>query len=107
MKRTLSTLLLIAAPLFAEVKYLKNFTLIDGSGKAPVANAAMVIDNGRITAVGASASVKAPAGAQTIDLAGKYVMPGIINLHGHLGNTIGLVQDPKLPPSSAWEATRT
>ncbi|HVP46782.1 MAG TPA: amidohydrolase family protein, partial [Bryobacteraceae bacterium] len=28
-------------------------------------------------------------------LAGKYIMPGIINLHGHLGNTVDLTQDPK------------
>ena len=30
-----------------------------------------------------------------MDLKGKYVMPGIINLHGHVGNVMGLVQDPK------------
>ncbi|MBV8820070.1 MAG: amidohydrolase family protein, partial [Acidobacteriaceae bacterium] len=38
---------------------------------------------------------KAPAGAETIDLRGKFVMPGIINLHGHLGNVVDLTQDPK------------
>jgi len=37
--------------------------------------------------------LQAPAGAQTVDLTGKYVMPGIINLHGHLGNTVDLTQD--------------
>ena len=31
----------------------------------------------------------------TVDLAGKFVMPGIINLHCHLGNTVDLAQDPK------------
>jgi imidazolonepropionase-like amidohydrolase len=45
--------------------------------------------------VGPKAQLKAPAGAQTISLAGKYVMPGIINLHGHLGNVVELTQDPK------------
>src|ERR1700682_5877746 len=30
-----------------------------------------------------------------MDLTGRYVMPGIINLHGHIGNVIGLKQDPK------------
>ena len=38
---------------------------------------------------------KASVGRKTMDLKGKYVMPGIINLHGHIGNVIGLVQDPK------------
>src|SRR5690242_19770138 len=81
--------------LHGEVKVLKNFTLIDGTGKSTAAASAMVIDNGRITWVGPSAQVKAPAGAETIDLSGKFVMPGIINLHGHLGNTVDLQQDAK------------
>ena len=87
--------LLSAVSASAEVKVLKNFTLIDGKGGQPLANAAMVIDNGRITYAGPVAGLKPPAGAETMDLAGKFVMPGIINLHGHLGNTIDLVQDPK------------
>ena len=45
--------------------------------------------------VGPQAQLKAPAGAQVTHLAGKFVMPGIINLHGHLGNTLDLAQDPK------------
>ncbi len=87
--------LLLTTTAFAETKVLKNFTLIDGVGKAPVSNAAIVIVDGKITAAGPQASIKAPAGAETIDLAGKYIMPGIINLHGHLGNVVGLTQDPK------------
>lgn len=85
---------LIAASAFGETKVLRNFTLIDGSGRAPVANAALVITDGRITWAGRAGRMKAPANAETIDLSGKFVMPGIINLHGHLGNTKGLVQDP-------------
>lgn len=83
---------LVALPLAAEVKVLKNFTLIDGTGKTPVAAAAMIIDNGRISWVGTTAQLKAPAGAEVVDLAGKFVMPGIINLHGHLGAVVELTQ---------------
>src|SRR5262245_27364532 len=79
----------------AQTTILKNFTLIDGSGGPPRPNASMVIVDGRIQSVGPVAQVKVPAGAQTIDLAGKFVMPGIINLHGHVGNTVDLAQDPK------------
>ena len=88
-------LLAISLPLCAEVRVFKNFTLIDGTGRQPAANSAMIVDNGRITWVGPVGQLKAPAGAETLDIAGKFVMPGIINLHGHLGNTLGLVQDPK------------
>jgi imidazolonepropionase-like amidohydrolase len=87
--------LLLALCLHAEVRAFKNFTLIDGTGRAPVASAAMVIDNGRIQWVGPASQLKVPAGAQTVDLGGKFVMPGIINLHGHLGNIVGMTEDAK------------
>src|SRR5690242_17723395 len=79
----------------AETTVLDGFTLIDGTGRPPVANAALIIVDGRIQWAGPHAQLKVPAGAQVTHLAGKYVMPGIMNLHGHLGNTIGLAQDPK------------
>src|SRR5690349_783679 len=79
----------------AEVKVLKNFTLIDGTAKPPAAASAMIVDNGRIKWVGAASALKAPAGAEVVDLAGAYVMPGMINLHGHVGNTIDLEQNYK------------
>ena len=85
---------LIAATAFGETKVLRNFTLIDGAGGPPVANAALVITDGRIVWAGPASRAKAPANAEAIDLTGKYVMPGIINLHGHVGNTRGLAQDP-------------
>ena len=85
----------LIAPLSAEVKVLKNFTLIDGTGHAPAAGSAMIVDNGRISWIGRAGELKAPDGAETVDLAGKFVMPGIINLHGHLGNVVDLKQDRK------------
>ncbi len=93
MNKLLLLFSLVALGLHAEVKVLKNFTLIDGTGRAPVAHAAMIIDNGKISWVGTTANLKAPSGAQVIDLTGRYVMPGLINLHGHLGAVIGLKQD--------------
>src|SRR5258708_37301230 len=80
---------------FAEVKVLKNFTLIDGTGKAAIADVGMVIDNGRITRIGSAANIKPPAGAEGIDLTGKFVMPGIINVHAHDGNTVDMPQNAK------------
>jgi len=82
--------------LHAEVRVLRNFTLIDGTGRPAAPNSAMIIDNGRIRWVGPAAGLMVPAQAAVTDLSGKFVMPGIINLHGHLGNAVGLAQDPKL-----------
>jgi|SRR5579871_5919221 imidazolonepropionase-like amidohydrolase len=88
-------LAVVALPALGEVKALKNFTLIDGSGGPAIGGAAMLIDNGRITWIGSAGRLNAPADAEVIDLSGKFVMPGIINLHGHVGSTVDLKQDPK------------
>jgi imidazolonepropionase-like amidohydrolase len=84
-----------ATTLVAQVKVLKNFTLIDGTGHAELPNAAMILDNGRIAWVGPTAKLKPPPSAPVTDLQGKYMMPGIIDLHVHLGATIGLEQNEK------------
>jgi imidazolonepropionase-like amidohydrolase len=73
----------------------RGFTLIDGNGGAPLADAALVLQDGRITWVGPVADLKAPPGAAVQDLAGKYVMPGIIDLHTHIAESDGITQDPK------------
>ena len=88
-----SVVALGCAQLFAETKLLTNVTLIDGTGKAAQPGMSIEITDGKITAV--SNKIQAKPGTQTIDLSGKYAMPGIINLHGHLGAVLGLVQDPK------------
>jgi imidazolonepropionase-like amidohydrolase len=97
MRRILFTALFAfaAGAALAETTVLDGFTLIDGTGRAPVANAAVIIVDGRIHWSGPQSQLKIPAGAQVTHLAGKFVMPGIINLHGHLGNTVDLTQDPK------------
>ena len=75
--------LVVLLPASAEIKVFKNFTLIDGTGNPAIAQVAMIIDNGRITHIGSVQRTQVPEGAQVIDLDGKFVMPGIINLHGH------------------------
>jgi imidazolonepropionase-like amidohydrolase len=66
--------------------------VIDGTGGAPIANATVLISNGRIDRVGPTASLKVPAGATRIDVSGKTIIPGLVNAHGHLGHG-----DSKLP----------
>src|SRR5215468_4133755 len=67
----------------AQVTVLKGATLIDGSGAAPQSNVTIVMENGRLRDIGTG--VSAPAGATVIELAGKFVVPGSINGHGHVG----------------------
>ncbi|MDH4063215.1 MAG: amidohydrolase family protein [Acidobacteriota bacterium] len=59
--------------------------LILGTGGAPIEGGAFLVENGRFTAVGRAAAVTAPAGAARVNLAGKTVMPAMINVHVHIG----------------------
>ena len=68
--------------------------LINGTGGAVIDNAAFVVEGGRFTQVGRSDAVKVPADAARVDLAGKTVIPAIIDSHVHLSdNRDALVQD--------------
>ncbi len=58
-------------------------TLIDGTGAAPVPDAAIVIKDGRITAAGPRAKVKVPHDANIIDAKGKTILPGLWDMHAH------------------------
>ncbi len=66
--------------------------VIDGTDKAPIENATILVRGGKILAVGAASNVTVPPGAQRVPLAGKTVIPGLINAHGHVGNTVGMEQ---------------
>ena len=57
-------------------------TVWDGTGAAAVMNATILVDGGRILGIGADVDV--PGGATEIDLSGKYVIPGLIEAHGHV-----------------------
>ncbi|HEX4026170.1 MAG TPA: amidohydrolase family protein [Rhizomicrobium sp.] len=91
----LLALLAITVPALAETTVLKNVTVIDGTGAAPQPNSAIVMTDGKIAWVGPVSGLKAPAGATVKDLSGKFVMPGIIDSHVHLGMMHDVTQDEK------------
>src|SRR5262245_45251423 len=65
---------------------LTGATLIDGTGADPVRDAAIVIDGDRIAAAGARRELSWPADATVIDVAGRTVLPGLIDAHDHLAS---------------------
>ncbi|HUE81546.1 MAG TPA: amidohydrolase family protein [Pyrinomonadaceae bacterium] len=66
-----------------EAILVRNGLLIDGTGKAPLEHASILIERGRFTKI-TSGNLKAPAGARIIDATGKTVLPGLIDMHAHL-----------------------
>jgi imidazolonepropionase-like amidohydrolase/Tol biopolymer transport system component len=63
-----------------------------------IENGTIVVEANRITAVGPSSSVQVPAGARRIDVKGKTIMPGIIDVHAHLGGeSDGLLAESSWP----------
>ena len=73
----------------APVIALAHTRVIDGTGAPARENQVIVIRGGNIAAVGNAASIQIPAGAVTIDLAGRSVMPGLVMMHEHLYYTTG------------------
>jgi imidazolonepropionase-like amidohydrolase len=61
--------------------------LLTGERRPPIEDSALVVNDGRITAAGPRATIKAPAGATVIDVRGKTIMPALVDAHSHLGYT--------------------
>jgi len=64
---------------------LVGATLISMKGDEVIPNATILIEKNRIKEAGPSSSVSIPAGATKVDVAGKYIMPGMIDVHAHVG----------------------
>jgi imidazolonepropionase-like amidohydrolase len=63
---------------------LANVLLIDGTGGEPRPGQTVLIRDGKIVQAGPAGSVRVPAGAHTMDLAGHTVIPGIVGMHDHM-----------------------
>jgi imidazolonepropionase-like amidohydrolase len=83
---------------------IRGGTVLPMTGPA-IPNGTVVIRGGKIVAVGANVAI--PAGAEIVDAAGKYVMPGVIDAASHIGieaNDLNEPTDPMTPQNRAWES---
>jgi imidazolonepropionase-like amidohydrolase len=69
---------------------LTGARVIDGRADAPIANATIVVRDGRIAAIGPAATVAIPSGARKVDVAGATVIPGLISAHAHVSDVQGV-----------------
>jgi imidazolonepropionase-like amidohydrolase len=69
------------------VTVFEGARVIVGDGRAPIENATFIVSGNRFTQVGRAADARIPAGAARVNLAGKTVMPTLIDTHTHLSQT--------------------
>jgi imidazolonepropionase-like amidohydrolase len=62
---------------------LVGATLVDGDGGAPIPNSVVILRGDRIEAAGPRATTRIPRGARTVDVAGKWITPGLVDAHVH------------------------
>ena len=84
----LSTSHIGAQPAASRVTILKAARLLDGTGGKPITPGAIKIEDDKITQV--SSQIDVPAGAQLVDLGSATLLPGLIDLHTHLTNRMGV-----------------
>ncbi|MBA3658483.1 MAG: amidohydrolase family protein [Gemmatimonadales bacterium] len=77
---------------------LVGATLIDGSGRAPTRDAVVVVRGGKIVAAGPRADIEIPPKLRQVDLAGRWIIPGLIDAHAHVARW-------SLPRYLAWGVT--
>ena len=72
----------------AKLQAFVGARIIDGGGQA-IDNGVIVVRDGRIDSIGPASSVPPPAGAAVVDLAGKFIIPGLISTHVHISDAQG------------------
>jgi imidazolonepropionase-like amidohydrolase len=71
----------------APPRALIGATLIDGHGGAPVANANVILRDGKIDCAGTTAQCPVPEGIDVTDVHGLWIMPGLVDAHVHFSQT--------------------
>ena len=75
-------LLVSSGSLDAQVVAYVGATVWDATGSALIRDATMIVENGRITAIASAGNL--PSGARIVRLDGKFIIPGLIDTHGHV-----------------------
>jgi imidazolonepropionase-like amidohydrolase/Tol biopolymer transport system component len=73
-------------------------TVITMGPEGVIPNATVLVEGNRITAVGPTAAMQVPADAAQVDVTGRYLMPGIVDVHAHVG-----VGSAGISPQTNWE----
>jgi imidazolonepropionase-like amidohydrolase len=99
-------ILILAAALLAQqpsgIVVIQGATVITGTGRPTIRNAAIVIENGKIRDIGARADIRVPSGAQMVDARNKWIIPGLIDAHVHFSQSGDLYTRPDIIDLRKW-----
>src|SRR5687768_8933631 len=91
-----------------DVLAISGVTVIDVAGGAPLRNVVVVVEGERIKQVGPVGRVAIPAKATLVEGAGKFLIPGLADMHVHLGNGYSLqIHALAERPNSRHDSTRS
>src|SRR4051812_38890444 len=112
MKRLIVAFAIVAAiPLLAfqqsQITVILGPTLIDGTGRPALKNAAIVIENGKIRDIGPRGNVRIPSNVKTIDAKDKWVIPGLIDAHIHFFQSGDIYTRPDVIDLRKWRPYET
>ncbi|HEX6508287.1 MAG TPA: amidohydrolase family protein, partial [Chloroflexota bacterium] len=78
----------------------RDALLIDGTGRAPAEHATVLVEDGRIVAVGPNSRIQVPDDTEIIDAAGRALLPGLIDCHVHvMSQGFNILRQLATPPS--------
>lgn len=103
MKFILAAAILAGLPLGVEAQ--DRPVVLTGARIIPIVgpeipNGVLVVENGRITAVGAVGATEVPPSAERIDVSGKVLMPGLVDSHSHIGEVSGADSSGPIQPDA-------
>jgi imidazolonepropionase-like amidohydrolase len=101
MKTILFILLVFTAPVFAQTTAFVGVNVVPMDRERVLTNQTVLVKNGLIAEIGDAGKVKVPKDAVTIDGTGKYLIPGLVDMHTHL-----LSDGPEYPDSIAPDELR-
>lgn len=87
---------LVPWPAHAAPTALVGATVVDATGAPPIPDAVVLIDGDRIVAVGPRDQVEVPEDAEVLDLAGQFIVPGLVDPHIHFFQSGGLYTRPDI-----------
>lgn len=81
------TSLIWAGPVSAQALALAGATVYDGTGGPPLESAVILVEDGRVTCIGAAETCPVPRAVERIDLRGRFITPGLVDAHVHFAQT--------------------